>query len=396
VDVQTIHHLVNRTTLTAPVRRLLASESAEIVDWDAQPIRYASAQAESQGLFRVSGHAQDHNRVLPWNLVLKVIRPPAGTSYAGGRLPPVRPTYDGFWAADPLAYLSTLLEDVSGIRAPRCYGVADAPDGASCCLWLEELTDDVGAVWPLERFGLAARHFGRFNGAYLAGRPLPANWWLSQGRYGPGDTLSRYLFHEPAAVVERAETWDHPLVRHSYPVPVADRLRRLWAEDDVFYAALAKLPRTFCHFDAFRPNLFSQKDRFGSHETVAIDWQHVGIGRVGEELGPLVASTLLWFEVPAELARELGETAFEGYLSGLREAGWTGDAGLARLGYAIYSARLAQIASATSFMVDNARWERARPIWGRPLEELAHQWSQITYYLLDLADEARDLMHLVT
>jgi hypothetical protein len=27
--------------------------------------------------------------------------------------------------------------------------------------------------WPLERYGLAARHLGQFNGRYLTGTPLP-------------------------------------------------------------------------------------------------------------------------------------------------------------------------------------------------------------------------------
>ena len=47
-------------------------------------------------------------------------------------------------------------------------------------IWLEEVADTVGAPWPLARYGLAARHLGGFNGAYLVGRPVPAYPWLSR------------------------------------------------------------------------------------------------------------------------------------------------------------------------------------------------------------------------
>jgi len=37
-------------------------------------------------------------------------------------------------------------------------------------------------------------------------------------------------------------------------------------------------------------------------------------------------------------------------------------------------------------------WDRARDIWGRSPDELVKQWSLLTYFLLDMADEARQLI----
>lgn len=64
--------------------------------------------------------------------------------------------------------------------APRCYGMVKRPDG-SIWLWLEEIRDRFAAVWPLERYTVAARDIGAFNGAYLVGRPVPDHPWLSKG-----------------------------------------------------------------------------------------------------------------------------------------------------------------------------------------------------------------------
>jgi hypothetical protein len=118
----------------------------------------------------------------------------------------------------------------------------------------------------------------------------------------------------------------------------------------------------------------------------------VGLGAVGEELAAMVASTLGWFELDGTGARELGETIFEGYLAGLRDAVWTGDANLARLGYAIASARYATPFSGVWLVTNESQWGQVRDLWGRSIDELAHQWSLLTYFLVDMADEARELM----
>jgi hypothetical protein len=77
-------------------------------------------------------------------------------------------------------------------------------------------------------------------------------------------------------------------------------------------------------------NLFTRRN-----QTIAIDWGYMGIAPVGTDLVPLVAGSLALFEIPAERVKEMDRLCFEGYLQGLREAGWNGDPKLVRTGYAV-------------------------------------------------------------
>ena len=59
-----------------------------------------------------------------------------------------------------------MLNDLVGdLVAPRCMGIVEYPDKESW-LWLEDIGESGDGVWSLERYGLAARHLGQFNGAY--------------------------------------------------------------------------------------------------------------------------------------------------------------------------------------------------------------------------------------
>jgi hypothetical protein len=131
---------ITRGDLIAPVRRLLGSERANVVTWQVQPIAYAAVSPADRGLFRISVQAQDREQVVPWALVLKIIRPPAGEVYPTGGARPAALPDRGYWAAEPLAYASWLLDDLPGISAPRCLGVATSPEG-KVWLWLEEIND---------------------------------------------------------------------------------------------------------------------------------------------------------------------------------------------------------------------------------------------------------------
>jgi len=98
---------------------------------------------------------------------------------------------------------------------------------------------------------------------------------------------------------------DHPLVEQLYPGDYLQRLLQVQDESEMFFKSLDLLPQTFCHMDAFRRNLFASKSPGGDDKTVAIDWAFTGQGAVGEELAPLVAANLLFFEVDTSDAHEL-------------------------------------------------------------------------------------------
>lgn len=65
----------------------------------------------------------------------------------------------------------------------------------------------------------------------------------------------------------------------------------------------------------------------------------MGRGAIGEELVPLILSSSALFEVDLDLIPELEDIAFDGYLTGLRDAGWQGDPRQVRLGYTAASLR---------------------------------------------------------
>ena len=277
----------------------------------------------SQGIFRVSGSGNDRGEMVDWSLILKILVPPGDLSARAVHFP------DGFayWKREAEALASGLLEHLTpGLSAPICYAVSDQPDG-SVWLWMENVKN-VQEAWTLTHYVETARLLGRWQAQYLVGKPLPQGGWLTPSGW------NRDFVEENALTMELLKrSQEKPWVRYAYP---EDKLREIlwaWDEREVFYQVLENLPQVFCHRDVFGRNLM---DRQG--ETVLIDWAYAGIGAVGEELTPLVQATYLWHEVEEGTFKELEDGIFSGYLEGLREVGWRGDAALVRLGYAASSA----------------------------------------------------------
>lgn len=391
---------LDRDTLIRPVRRALAAETAEIVDWRHEPLAYTVRNPAAGGMYRIVGHARARGVVQPWSLILKVSHSPSGRTWPDGRVAPAGwgtdPAHNQYWRREALAYQSGLLDDLPGeLAAPRCFGV-DERAGDTIWLWLEEVHETERRPWPLARYGLAARHLGQFNGAYLAGRPLPTEPWLNRG-------FLRAWSAEPTRVtvieqIARADTWAHPLVRRAFPIPVAERLLRLHAEREDLLAALERQPQTLCHLDAFSGNLLARQSATGEEQTVALDWAFVGIAAVGEEVGHLVAWSLMLGEIAVAEAAQLRAVVLAGYREGLREAGWPGStAELARAVErgASVAAALRWVLSAANSAVRPAFDERARAALeqntGRPIQEAMAQRARLVYFLLDWVEETRAL-----
>lgn len=188
---------------------------------------------------------------------------------------------------------------------------------------------------------------------------------------------------------------EHPLVRRAFPADVADGVFRLWAERDALLEALNRLPRAFCHLDAFGRNLFARRGADGRHQTVAIDWCYVGTGAIGEEIVPLVSGGLLFGDLELDKAPELDTIVFDGYVEGLREAGWRGDRRMVRFVYTAASALRYGIGYPQlelPVLLDESRHAWAEQLMGRPMEEVADQDAECRRFLLGLADEARGLL----
>jgi hypothetical protein len=378
---------LDAAALTPVVRRLLGSRTAEVLDWECRPLGYAQVWQTTGGVHRVLGTAVDRGVRSPWSLILKIASapPPGSTGFLAGTAEPGSTDY---WKREAELFRDGVLDAVRGAFAPpACYGVVE-PDPGAAWIWLEEVEEAVGPVWPLERFALAAQHLAQFNGRYLVGEPVPEH---------PSFCRPNYVRpHVAATCAERTvalapAVWAEPAVRAVFPADAEARYRRLWDEQAVLLDLIDRLPRVFCHRDAFRNNLIARRTPDGAERTAAIDWALAGPGHLGEDLFKLVNVTLAITAVPFGPA-ELEAAAFDGYLAGLRDAGWTGDARLVRLGYCATAAVMMvppflglRLVREPAFA---EAWARAR---ARPAEEVRDRFVSVCRLLLERAEEARAL-----
>lgn len=375
---------IDSTMLAQPVRQALDSASAEISDWEHHPISYINTEEASLGLHRFKGTARDKGRDRAWSIVLKVVKAP---------LREANPAHWNYHRREVLAYEEGLLTDLpGGLAAPRCLGISKYAGGV-CWLWLEDMLDSAREPWSLTEYGQVARNLGQFNGAYLSGRPLPHRPWLSRSWIRGWLASYEAEDREILALIHDERFWKAPLLDSAFSRPITDEVLRLWDSYDSLLATLDKLPQTFCHLDAYRPNLFLRHAADSSSQTVAVDWVFTGIAAVGEEIANLLAASLIWFEYDATDAHSLDEAVFHGYLAGLQDAGWREDPHIARLGFTAACALRWGLVGLWWLLALEDAGERAEleADWNHPLPELVSQWAKTEIYLLNLADEAYQL-----
>jgi hypothetical protein len=374
---------VDAATLTPLVRTLLDEPAAVVAGgWSCHPL--SGGAGEGLGLFRLTGSARVGDVTHPWALVCKVSAATDGADPQAWDYP----------AREGLAYGSGLLAALpGGLAAPRCLAVETQSDETTR-LWLEAVTDSHPGPWPLDRYVQVARNLGRFNGAYLAGAPLPDQPWLSRGWLrGFVEPSGPYV----ADLEQLAGPGSRPLPRRHYPPPVVCELERLWTERERFLTALERLPQTFCHHDAFRRNLVIRAGS-GGEELVAVDWAYAGHGAVGEDLEQLVMGSLFFFETVGIAPRDLDAACFAAYVAGLREAGWAGDDRLVRLGFTANLAlrhTVGLLHLAWPALTDPALDPPMEELFGLPLEEVVEGWAELWPFQFGLAEEARALLSAI-
>lgn len=378
--------VLDRQMVAALMCQVLGSQEIELLKWQVREVADWTGAATS-GVYRVAGTGCDQNREVEWSLILKVIsRTPAGKAPAGSEQEHVL-----YWKREALVYQSDLLDDLpGGLRGPGCYSIMERSD-ESVWLWLEDVKECYGPRWPLEQYARTAQSLGQMNGAYLAGRPLPSYPWLVRTG-SPRGLLEHYGWMWK--IVYDPSTWQHPLLHAAFPLPIAVRLLRLWKDRDALLNVLERLPQTFCHLDAWRRNLFAAPEGDGQHQLIAIDWAYPGLGTIASDIGDLFAASFSMFGVEACDPRTIDATIFGSYLEGLSTAGWRGDRRMVRCAFAIFAALkygcfvhwLYQIVEESR----HAYWERRT---GHPLDDCLQNQAMLIYYLLDLADEARNLIN---
>jgi hypothetical protein len=373
---------IDRATLTPLVRIALNRETVEVMAWDYEQLHGGAGSGNA--IYRFTGQGRDRGQEMSWSLILKTAYPEGDNTQLSAW---------NYYKREADAYQSGWLQNLpGGLAAPRCFGVAEHPDGA-CWIWLEDVADDIGSHWPLEHYGVVARHAGQLNGAYLVERSLPSWPWLSSG----------WLRHNtescaPALPLLR-DSLDHPVVRRWLPGEAGDSFFRLWAERGVYFDAIDRLPQTLCHLDLFRRNLFARRTADSGYESVAIDWAFAGRGAVGEEIVSLVLANFILFEVGLDKAQALEEIVFEGYLEGLRDVGWRGDPRQVRLGYAAAASlryRFNETGRWLAVILDESLQAIFLDTVGRPVGEVLDQVAQVGRLSDRLADEARELIDALT
>ena len=379
--METEPQTVKQAELTPIVRRLLQDDSAVISAWTQQPLQDGFS---GFAVDRLQGQAQTATGNQAWSLIRKVITPSGGSP---------NPEVWDYWRREVLVYQSGVLAELpQGLAAPQCFAIDEA--GADeYWLWLEDIGTVDGSTWPLPRYGLAARHFGRWNGIYLTQQPLPpAPWWR-------GADVEQRLALATAGMVELPQLRHNPLFVDLLTEDRVERIQRLWAERATLLAGLAQLPRTLCHRDAFARNLMRRTRVDGSEETVALDWGMAGYGLLGEEMVPLFNATLTFVAIPIEQIAELDRLIFTGYVAGLRDAGWQGDERLVRFGFTALAALKAGVADPAIKMPAVARRASILPPGVEPPRLLNPggyaQAAAVGHYLLDLGEEACRLRQIL-
>jgi hypothetical protein len=182
------------------------------------------------------------------------------------------------------------------------------------------------------------------------------------------------------------------MIRHMFPGIVLAQILAVWDERERILGVLDHLPQVFCHQDAFKRNLFARNGR-----TIAIDWGYLGIAPVGAELVPLVAASIGFFEISADKVMEMDRLCFEGYLQGLRDAGWNGDPKLVRTGYAVSLMLRYPIAGQVGEVLPKLLSEEGRSrmeaaFENKSADELEKSDPAIVAYYQSLLPEAMKLM----
>ena len=134
----------------------------------------------------------------------------------------------------------------------------------------------------------------------------------------------------------------------------ADGVRFVHAQRERLYQISESLPRTLCHLDVWPKNLIRRPDG----RVALIDWSFAGLGAVGEDAGNLVPDSVLDHFIAAADLPDLERVVFDGYLRGLRQAGWSEDPRLVRLGMWSSAVKYDWLAALTLEQVRQARQYR--------------------------------------
>ncbi|MBK8900777.1 MAG: phosphotransferase [Anaerolineaceae bacterium] len=349
-----------------------------VKNWQVDLLGGLDSGPMANGVYKVTGTAVTAAQTsLDWCLVVKILCSPEGLIMPDGTTLTKEmveaPDNFGYWRREMCVAQSSLSDELpAGLQMPRFLGVTHISE-RECWLWQECLP--LEPEWTWADYREAAFRLGRWQGTAVSN--LPNHPWLSQ------NWLAKWV-HGPLtgifSMVEGMDGYHHPLLTAYFSPEELAALRQLWANRQPVVNRLAQLPKTVCHLDAHRGNLSWQGD-----DLAMLDWAFVGVGALGEELAAFVGASLLLDFVPLADADQLEQVAFDGYLAGLRAAGWAGNEALIEEAYRyVMPLRFApmSVASMLRTAVDPTyavEWEQKT---GKPLADiLAHRAGLVRFYL---------------
>ena len=365
--------------LTGPVRRLSGSADATVVDWRCERLAWTAIARTTAGIFRIAGTLRDGAGTRPWSVILKIVARPEHAADD--------PTDRAYWRREADAYESGTFADVAGVTAPRCGGVVSRDDG-SVWLWLEDIIE-ARTRWTLEDYARLARALGVFGAAFKRS-PIDELPWLTR-RFLRG-WVEMLVTRTRQAVIAPA-TWEIPVVKIGFPVPMTERIVELCDRMPRLLGAFDALPVTLAHNDSWRTNALLPKDG----RVVLIDWAWVGLSPIGVDLGMLTCSTHIFFSADPEDLSAFDATVFPAYLDGLRHAGWDGDPRVVRFVYATTAGLWSGVTAPVwlPLWADPARREWLEKKFGCSLEEASPRYARALTFMLGLADEAWSLLPVI-
>ncbi|WP_405148562.1 phosphotransferase [Sphaerisporangium sp. NBC_01403] len=228
------------------------------------------------------------------------------------------PRHWNYWRREALAYRSGLPGRL-GLGAPAVLDVRETGEG-DIELLLEDVEGRHSSALSVEDVVATARALGRSQGR----ADLPRDPWLSTG------FLRDYSTSRPAEwhLLDDDRAWSQRLIEDHFPRELREGLLRLHRDRERLLSIMEALPRTVCHLDVWPNNIV----RRPNGEVVLLDWAFAGDGALGEDIGNLVPDCVFDLLLPHDVLDELDVRATRAYLEGLREAGWSGDERVVRLG----------------------------------------------------------------
>lgn len=370
---------IDNELLTPFVRKALERPGATITEWSHQVVK-GEWQWPSRLVCRFFGKARSGGpgEELSWSIFLKI---PNSTDTHHDEI------HREPFQREPLLFQHGVLTGLpGGIEAPRCLAVVEQPDDEPW-MWLEHAKGVPSLQWPLERFPVCARHFGRMQGAIMNGHGLPRHQWLDTSAWLP-------RAHKAAIETARKNFQsldDNPLTRELRASPIGRRVESLIAESELFLRALQVVPKSLCHGDFNYLNLFAWDPPGQETRTVVIDWQYAGIRPIGGDISGFIAdSSIVPVRRAAAEPEQFVPLMLEAYVAGLAEGGWRGDGRVVRF------AVLAELGVWWTFNLlygvnSNAVARFVGKGGSAALEAQIERYREKQSFLLGLADEARTL-----